>query len=525
MSKISANAILKSALCVLILTNFFGCSQGKIDPLDINTGTTRSEARDTFFGNRPKKLQDESSALKSSSIPQSAKIIAIPSPPKANSDKLISFSVTDSVPLKDVLIELAKVAKLDLDLDPSINGGVVVNAKNRPLTEVLDRISSMGNLRYTLNNNLLHIEQDLPYAKNYLVDFLIDGNLWTEVEKNVAAIINGGGSGSSGGSTSSNKPSNIITVFTSQKNHKKVSAYIDEMRKNSSAQVLIEAKVVEVRLSNTYKTGIDWNWVGKSTSTIPKLGTSFLTGEDNPFTLGIASTRIFGGNITATIEALEKFGNVKTISSPRVSALNNQKAELNFTKKLVYFTYSVNSTTTPGVSGSNPLNNTVVNVTSNTVDTGIQLVITPTIDLVTNEVTMDVHPTLSSKSDVAKAPVYDPNAEPDSDGKIQPVAFNEIPIIDTRELKTIAKIQSGNILVIGGVMFEDTNNTDTGIPFLQRIPILGNLFKSTSKVSDVTEMAIFIKATVVNSGDGVSKFDRNLHDNFTSSSRPFFNSN
>ena len=82
--------------------------------------------------------------------------------------------------------------------------------KTAPLTEVLDRISQLGSLRYSYENNRLHVERDLPYAKNYLVNFLIAGEIWEEVETNIDELLS---TDSAGGSVSSNKLANIITVF------------------------------------------------------------------------------------------------------------------------------------------------------------------------------------------------------------------------------------------------------------------------------------------------------------------------
>jgi type II secretory pathway component GspD/PulD (secretin) len=514
---------IKHTLLISLVATLLGCAQGKIDPLDRQNGTTKSEIKDTFYNNKTKQDKDKNgktskASAKDSLIPQSSRMITIPTPPKLNTKQLISFSVTDQVPLKDVLIELAKSAKLDIDLDPTIEGGVIISAKNRSLTEVLDRICTMGNLRYSLDNKVLHIERDSPFAKNYLVDFLIDGSLWAEVETNVKAIINDGGStaDSTGGSISSNKLSNMITVFASKKNHKKVANYIEQVRKNSSAQVLIEAKVIEVTLTDNYKTGIDWSWAGGSSTKISQLsgGASgvFDGTNPNPISLVFGNGSLFGGNLTSTVSALEEFGAVKAIASPRINALNNQKATLNFTKKLIYFTSEIssNTTTTNGVSD---VRNTVT-ATQHEKDTGTELTITPVIDLVTNEVTLSVQPKITIKTDEVTQTVVNPTDNS--------VIENLIPIINTRELNTIAKIQSGSILVIGGVMTEDSNNSDNGIPFLSRIPVLGLLFKSTTRLSAVTETVIFIKATIINPSDGVNKYDRELNDKFSSTSRPFF---
>ena len=99
---------------------------------------------------------------------------------------------------------------------------------------------------------------------------------------------------------------------------------------------------------------------------------------------------------------------------------------------------------------------------------------------------------------------------------------NLVPVIQTRELNTIAKIQSGHVIVIGGLMSESAASTDTGVPFLQRIPLLGLLFKSNDKTSEVIETVIFIKATIVNSGPVTNKVDRDIQEKFDTNRRKFF---
>lgn len=500
--KVHAINFISSTFSLLFL---FGCVGSNSEPFDNKSGITQKEIKDTFFVKKSDKKTAQNSGLVSY-IPKSSKMIVIPTPPKKNNTQLISFSVTNKIPLQDVIIELAKSAKLDLDLDPTIDGGVIVSAKNRPLTEIMDRVCDMGNLRYTIENNTMHVEKDLPFAKNYLVDFLVDGDLWDDVQSNIKALV-------SSGSGMSNKLANIMTIFASQKDHKKIANYLEQVRKNSSAQVLIEAKVVEVTLNDTFKTGIDWNLKGSGKSLISSINASDVT---NPFKIIFGSGNILGDNLNASISALEQFGTVKAISSPRINALNNQKATLNFTKKLVYFTtdVSTNATTTTGTS------NTLNTVTSvmHEVPTGTELNITPVIDLASGEVTLSVQPRITIKSDEVKQIVSIPQG---TAGETKEIT-NLIPVINTRELSTIAKIQSGSTLVIGGVMTEDTANNDNGVPFLSRVPILGYLFKSVSKISSTTETVIFIKATIIGPREGVSKHDRDLDDNFSSSARQFF---
>jgi general secretion pathway protein D len=121
---------------------------------------------------------------------------------------------------------------------------------------------------------------------------------------------------------------------------------------------------------------------------------------------------------------------------------------------------------------------------------------------------MTIEPTLAVKSGEVKDPVNEKNI---------------VPVIQTRTLSTIAKVLSGNVLVIGGLMKEDGANQDSGLPFLNRIPIIGALFKVINRKSDIVETVIFIKATVVNSATGASKEDREFQDKFDSSKRRYFN--
>ena len=509
----------KKFLCfslVLSLPIFLpSCSGGRIDPFDLDTGTTREEAFDTILKNRDNEKKSnkasENKSPKETPIPKLSKLIVSPPPPVVGGDKVISFSVTDQVPLKDVLIEFGRMVKIDVDIDPTISGGIILNAKNRPLKEVIDRIATLGSLRYSYNNGVLRFENDNPYTKNYFVDYLAGGNVWTDVEANLAAILGSSNSSSteaeSGGSSfTPNKSAGIIAVYATDKQHQEVAQYLADVEKYASAQVLIEAKVIEVNLTKEYSAGIDWT---KANTLLPT--------DTNSLTSGGAKLVITTGELAASIAALEKFGTTKTISSPRISAINNQKATLNFTDKLVYFkveqTQSNNSTS----GGTTAVVATTITSTKLEESVGVILEIVPSINLKTGEITMSVKPKLSVLSSWVSDPAS-PQALEDADGARY---VNQVPIIQSRELETSAKVQSGNILVIGGLMKDQSTSSDSGLPILGRIPILGWLFKSMSRSSDVTETVIFIKATIINSGTPANKVDRDIQKNFDPNKRKF----
>ncbi len=511
------------------------CKLSDIDSFDIKSKLTRSDIKDLMIKNPKDSKNKKTKNQEETSIPNVSKLIISPPPPVFGGDKTISFSVTDQAPLKDVLIELGRIANIDIDLDPTISGGVIINAKNRPLKEVIDRIANQAGLRYSYKNGILYFQRDMPFMKNYFVDYLSEGSVWGDVESNLTAIMtaeqpaqNSSSSGESSAESSytSNKSAGIISVFASQKQHVAVEKYLHDVEKYASAQVLIEAKVVEVSLSDSFRAGINWSWL----NSIPKSGVPYSIAQNSMadftaiasagvkptiFTLGSSTSRkkLFGGSLDLTIQALEEFGTTKTISSPRIHAMNNQKANLSFQDKLVYFKIETTQSQTGANSGStggaaSNVVNTSTTSTKMEENIGVELAITPSINLKTNEITMTIEPTLAVKSGEVKDPVNEKNV---------------VPIIQTRTLSTIAKIVSGNVLVIGGLMKEDSGNQDSGLPFLNRIPIIGALFKVINRKSDIVETVIFIKATVVNSATGASKEDREFQDKFDSGKRRYIN--
>lgn len=516
MSKL--NNLLKNIVILPLLLTQLSCSL-PIDPFDTQNRLTRSDLKDAMIRspkNKTAKNKKEASLKTEAPIPNISRLIMAPPPPTIGGSKIISFSVTEQVPLKDVLIELGRAAQIDIDLDPGISGGIILNAKNRPFKEVIDRIATLGNLRYSYENGVLHFERDTPYLKNYFVDYLIGGQLWTDVEANIASLLatsapiaaasfvsSGESTKSTASSLTPNKAAGIISVFATAKEHALVTKYLADVEKGASMQVLIEAKVVEVSLSDTYKTGISWTIFGSQNNTTAN--------NANAVTEGISyvGQGLLGMDLNASVTALETFGTTRTISSPRLHAINNQKASLNFGDKLVYFKIDANQNVTT-TSGSTPVTTSSVTSTKLEENIGVQLDIVPSINTTTNEILMSIKPSLSIKS----GDVEDPAS---------PVGYtNLVPVIQTRTIDTIAKVKSGNILVIGGLMKDTTVNDESGIPFLSRIPILGYLFKSTSKDTAIVETVIFIKATIVKSTSSVGKVDRAFQEKFDTNKRRFF---
>lgn len=469
-------------------------------------------------------------------IPRFSRMIASPPPPKIGGDRMISFSTTDQVPLKDALLELGRVAKIDIDIDKNINTRIILNAKNRPLTEVLDRVASLANIRYSYKNGVLYFEQDKHFNKNYFVDFLSNSNIWENVEENIKEIINNSTTENatdnkdqniSNGSVKINKNAGLISIFANSKQHQNIEKYLKDVLAGASSQVLIEAKVVEVTLGKDFQTGINWNYLGTK---IGKLLTE-LPGAFSPVN-SIFSNYYYDAapqpsltlqmtldqqNIDFTMRFLEQFGTMRALSSPRIGAMNNQQSTLDFSEKYIYFTVEASqSTTVASSSNTGPSQNSVVLTYKKQEEAiGTTLKITPSINIEENEVSLIIAPTLSTKI----GDVLEPSINPNTGASLN----NKVPIIKTRKINTTAKIKSGEVLVIGGLLNESSINNYVGVPLISRIPFIGALFRYKIKNTQTVETVIFIKATIVDKHNGISKTDKLFHDKFTIDNKKFLN--
>ena len=469
--------------------------------IDYDNNLSRKEVKERLIKGRktPSQVPIISNNV---SIPNISKLLVAPPPPPMGNGELISFSVTEEVPIKDVLIELGRLAEVDIEIDPNITGGIILKITKKPLNVVVKRISELANLRWSYTNNILRFEKDLPYTKTYYVDFLIENDVWGSIETSLNEIIDINRVDEENVKEPKlivNKNAGLITIFANQKTQNASERYIKYVKDNYSSQVLIEAKVVEVSLSDEYSAGIDWSFMNTRKSSTSNV--SFNTNLTNQSTLGGVFANftdvIHGNEISSAISALQKFGLTKTLSSPRIHAMNNQKAELKFVNKLIYFSIEKEEEENGTDPTGKKLYNTTYTATKEEEEEGVTLEITPSIDMKNNEVTLNVIPELKSKIDE----VIDPTNN-----------LNKVPVIQTKNIKTSMKVKSGNVLVIGGLMSENTTNQDTGIPILSSIPLIGLLFKTQTQNKKLVENVIFIKATIIKPNGKIKEFDRNIHD-------------
>jgi len=457
--------------------------------------------------------------------------------------------VVNDVDVASLLFALARDAKINIDVFQNISGKVTLNAIDQTLEQILNRISEQANIRYNIKNGLLIIRPDVPFFRTYKVDYVnIDRKttsenlIATQISATGTNLNTGGSSGSnSGGSGRSsrgagnnsltrvesatsnafwaslteniskiiyiekkdkrkntsekddqnqriivNKETGFLTVKASEKQHKKIQQYIDLVVSSAKRQVLIEATIAEVTLTDEFQAGVDWSQVSNSGNTS---FTQNLTGANltsAPFVSGTFTNNSSAlGTLTGTVKFLESFGKVKVLSSPKVLAINNQTAILKVVDNRVYFTVDFDQETTQV--GTTRTYTSVIH----TVPVGIVMQVTPFISG-QGEVTLNVRPTISRIINF----VNDPGPALAGVNVV-----NEIPEIQVREIESVLKVNSGDVAVIGGLMQDTVDESDSSVPFLAAIPIIGQLFNYSDDSHTKTELVIFLRPKVIKHAD------------------------
>ena len=275
--------------------------------------------------------------------------------------------------------------------------------------------------------------------------------------------------------------SGVITVRATARQHEKVQEFIDRVMRSAKRQVLIEATIIEVNLSDNYQQGIDWTKAATQTgfSLSRASNTQNVTAATNPFSLVYKN---IPGGLNVVVDMLRGFGTTKVLSSPKLTVLNNQTATLKVSEDFVYF--NVKQDVVAG-STSGTLSTTSTTTTPQSVSVGFFMSLTAQISD-NGTVTLNVRPSISSISDLKK----DPNPALTID--------NMVPQIRTREIESMLRVQSGDIAVLGGLMEDRMDNKSGRLPVAGDIPLFGEIFTTRSNASSKTELVVVLRPTVIN---------------------------
>lgn len=475
--------------------------------------------------------------------------------------------VVNNVRAQELLFALARDAKLQIDIDPTLTGSVTLNAIDQTLPQLLSRIARQVDMRYRMDDDTLVVTRDTPYLRAYKIDYLsaarnvkmtstastqfsattsqtagptatggiatIDlvaqNNLWESIVQNVKDILRdtdkiipaaaqapaAAPAAASAAQTApqatagqptitfqeaasviANRETGVLFVRATSRQQEKVQEFLDQVLVSAKRQVLIEATVAEVQLRNEYQRGISWQSLrstGFSLSQPPITPTTSATPgfSATPFFLRFVSS---GGSFNATLQLLEQFGDVRVLSSPKLSVLNNQTAILRVTRDIIYFTITPSTqpiTIAGGGSGTTTLQPSFT-TTPNVAAEGFMMAVMPQINS-NDAVVLNVRPTIRRKVDDA----IDPNPALQATAANPNAVANKIPVFETREFDSVLRLQSGQIGVLAGLMQDIAERNDSGIPGLRSLPIIGDFFSNRSDLSRKSELVIFLRATVI----------------------------
>jgi len=274
----------------------------------------------------------------------------------------------------------------------------------------------------------------------------------------------------------------LVTVRAMPNEIKAVKKFLNDSEEHLRRQVIIEAKIMEVTLKDDYQQGIRWDQV------LSHAGSTDLTFSTAGGIAGNAVSALIGGttsiafknqDFSGVIDLLSTQGNVQILSSPRITATNNQKAVIKVGND-EYFVTDVSSTTTTGTSTT-----VTPEVDLTPFFSGIALDVTPQIDA-NGEVILHVHPAVTITEEQVKL------IQLGGEEIVLPMAQSSV-----RESDTVIRAKSGEIVIIGGLI--ETRNVDmeSKTPLLGDIPVFGELFKSKSQKTQKKELVILLKPIVV----------------------------
>jgi MSHA biogenesis protein MshL len=497
--------------------------------------------------------------------------------PKARPALEERFNVSfNNVPAQQFFRSIVSGTRYNILVHPDVGGAITANLKDVTLQETLDAVREMYGYDYKIEGTRISIKPLTMQTKMFRVNYLVGNrrgvsnlrvsstsvsnavnnqngsqgsqgsgqnsqnqnqnnpngqsqsqiestdvsttsstDFWGDLKTSIEAIV---GSKEGGRSVVVSPQSGVIVIRAMPDELRNVDAYLKATQLAVDRQVILEAKILEVELNDSYQSGVNWasfasiksghdnrvsggvigpgstlmplpfNGGQPGTISDPRTGLSASTG----FSLSgaaAAAGSMFGlavqtSNFAALISFLETQGTVHVLSSPRVAAVNNQKAVLKIGTD-EFFVTGVTTNTQSTAAGTT----TTPSVTLQAFFSGVVLDVTPQIDEKGN-ILLHVHPSVSQVSTVNKA------VSLGSAGSLNlPLAASA-----TSELDSIVRGSNGQVVAIGGLMRQSSTADNSQVPGAGRVPVLGNLFGAKNRVNQKRELVVLIKPTIVEGG-------------------------
>lgn len=471
-------------------------------------------------------------------------------PPLPGADRSVveaRFDVAaNGAPVREFLLGLVAGTPYNVALHPEVGGTLTLNLRQVTVPEVLETLSTLYGYEFRRSGATFSVypagAQTRVFQVNYLnlvrgghsqtlvssgqafarernkggngegsvesltgsqIDTRSQADFWKELEGALRALVGSGGERM----VVVQPQAGVAVVRAPPATLAEVESYLAAIDGNLQRQVVLEAKIVEVELRDGFQSGINWASLGRpgkkgdtvllgqtGGGTFFSTGTSELggvTGTLNPGAPvavdggltsafgGVFSAAVNMGDFNTFIELLETQGDTQVLSSPRIATLNNQKAVIKVGSD-EFFVTEVSSTTVTGTTTT-----TTPDITLTPFFSGIALDVTPQISA-GGRVTLHIHPTVSEVTDQNKLITVG--------GQTQnlPLALSSV-----READSVVNAMSGQVVVIGGLMQTQNSRERAGVPFLDRIPFFGSLFRHNKSATRKSELVILLRPQVV----------------------------
>lgn len=470
--------------------------------------------------------------------------------PKVDSKSLdtrFDLSVNNT-PASQVFMSIVSGTRYSMLLHPDVSGNISLNLKDVTVFEALEAIREMYGYDYKIDSNRIYIQPLTLQTRIFQVSYLtgqrdgtsslrvISGSVsdapagstvpgaitptpatgstgrslesskvttasssdfWSELGKSLTAIVGN----DKGRSVVVSPMSGVIVVRAMPEELRNVAAYLKASQISVERQVILEAKIVDVQLNDSFQSGVNWAAFsnnlnsrtsagqlspGSSLSNAGAMSNGLLTAVPGTSIASLGASgsgALFGlafqtSNFAALLNFLETQGNVQVLSSPRIATLNNQKAVLKVGTDDFFVTNVSTTTTLSGVAGST----TTPSITLQPFFSGIALDVTPSIDE-NGEIILHVHPSVSLVSTVTK----NINLGTSGGAINLPLASSSIS-----ETDSIVRARDGQIVAIGGLMRQAASNDNSGLPGLPK-----SIFGQTNQRNEKRELVILLKPTIV----------------------------
>lgn len=482
-------------------------------------------------------------------------MVEMPQHENGNGEPRFDLSVVNA-PAAQVFMAIVTGTRYNMLVGPEVSGNITVNLKDVTVKEALESIRELYGYEFTLHGNRIAIQPNTLQTRVFQVNYLASRRQGaTELRVTSSAITGSGttgttstpnagtmpvpaatGSGTApGGNTTSrvhtdsntnfwgdletalrtivagegrsvvvNSISGVVVIRAFPGEMRAVEQYLKATQVMVERQVMLEAKILEVRLSEAYQAGINWSSFNRSDSrlslsvaapgsTLQPNGAGDLSSSAVSISPGVAGSVVasaLGGgfvglafqtaNFAALLNFLETQGSVSVLSSPRIATINNQKAVLKVGTDELFVT-NVTTTTTSTTAGTTA----TPSLTLQPYFSGISLDVTPQIDDSGN-IILHVHPAVSAVAEKDKL------IDLGSMGQFKlPLATSSV-----NETDSIVRVQDGNIVAIGGLMTQEQSSDRSGLPGTANTAA-GTLLGQRGRALSKRELVILLKPTII----------------------------